>query len=270
MIKARNGLAERRVAVLDRKDRPLSVCLGDTVRFTRERVMGVEFPALVDQVIIVRTVVSNKVAVLVGRIVDTRRTILVLLVDIIEIGESVLLRIVPPIIGPTRVVIFVLGSQINVACHAKVVIGHAKTRIRCDAVRVRVQGHLELAVLLRSHARVDGRSTAGRPNVKAVFIRHVRHSSPCHDILVIINRPQVLGDLFNKLVKLLAIDTEQLPFGIRAVAIEVTGRFIAKVLVILISLVVWIDILRRIELAWLCRGIQSIAPSTYRCPHHPT
>ena len=52
-------------------------------------------------------------------------------------------------------------------------------------------------------------------------------------------------DLFNVLIKLLAVDTEQLPIRFWAVAVEFTGGVIAKIFVVLVALVIGIDVLKQ-------------------------
>ena len=57
---------------------------GNTITFAGEGIVRVEFPTLVDQVVIVSSIVANKVAILIGWVIDAGCAIPILIVDFIQ------------------------------------------------------------------------------------------------------------------------------------------------------------------------------------------
>jgi hypothetical protein len=84
------------VSINDLIDGSLSMSHGDAFSFANVRVMGMEFPTLIDEIVIVSTVISNEVTILVGWIVHAGRAVHVLFIDSVERGEGVFLGFVPP------------------------------------------------------------------------------------------------------------------------------------------------------------------------------
>lgn len=216
---------------------------GDALGFARIRVVRMKLPALVDQIVIVGTIVTDEVTILVGGIIHTRSTVLKFFVHFIEVGQSVLLRIHPPIINVAVVVPPIVGTQVNVAGQSKIIKGHSQTSIRRQAVTICVKGHFKLAVGLGRHSGVDGVPAVVGAHVKAIVVRHVGQTRQRDDVFVLVDGPEMFRDLFNVLVKFLAVDTEELPVRVGVVAVEDTGGIVTKVFVVFVALVIGVDVL---------------------------
>mmetsp|Transcript_29750 Transcript_29750/g.55793 ORF Transcript_29750/g.55793 Transcript_29750/m.55793 type:complete len:292 (+) Transcript_29750:1479-2354(+) len=223
----------------------------DAVCLAWEGIMRVKLPALIDQVIVICTGITNDVSILVGGIVNARRAEFVLIVDVIQLRQGVFLSIIPPIVGPAVGIIIgcILGTKVDFVLQTKVVKGHAQVIIWHQAVIVCVQSHYILSIRFRSNASVNRSAIVTVPYVETVFIGHVGQARQCNDVLILINRPKMLGDLFNELVELLTIDTQQHPFRIGFVTIKDSHGFVTKVFIVSVSLVVGVDV---------------------RSPHHPS
>mmetsp|Transcript_19468 Transcript_19468/g.45184 ORF Transcript_19468/g.45184 Transcript_19468/m.45184 type:complete len:687 (-) Transcript_19468:132-2192(-) len=245
------GLSVHLVSDRDAQNGSLGVSQRDAVRLAGEGIVRVKLPALVDQVVVVHSGVANHVSILVGGIVDAARAIHVLLVDFVELREGVLLGVVPPVVGPAvRVVIgSILASEVDVVLQPEIVVGHSARFVSDETLGIRVESHLVSSEGLGGHTGVQKGSAAIVANVEAIVIGHVGQTGECHDVFVFINRPQVLGDLFYELIEFLSVDSQQNPFRVGFVAIQYAHWFIAKVFVVSVSLVVWIDV---------------------RSPHHPS
>ena len=231
------------IAVHDLVDASLGMSHGNALSFANERIVGMELPALVDEIVIVGSVIANKVSILVGRIIHAGRTIRVFFVDIVQILERVFLGIVPPIVQIISVAVsFVLAAEIDVGL-GDIVVVRSQRCVGLEAVLVRVQRHLKAAIGLRGHAGLDGIAAGIFAQLETIGVRHVHEAGPGHNILVIVNGPQVLGDLFNELVEFLAVDAHELPFGIGIVAVQRAIGFLGKILVVFVGLVVGIDVL---------------------------
>ena len=81
---------------------------GDAITFASIGVMRVKLPALINQITIIGSIVSNEISILVGRVVHARSAIPETFVDIIEVCECVLLSSRPPIIVTAIVVVIVV------------------------------------------------------------------------------------------------------------------------------------------------------------------
>lgn len=208
-----------------------------------------ELPTLVDQIIIICSVVSNKVSILVGRIIHAGGAVHEFFVDVIEVGKSVFLRIIPPVVeifGFSITLVF--GSQINVGLAYKVVVDTHRL-VRLETVLVGVEGHLESSVGEGLDTGSNGIAIGVVAHLETVFVPHVHEASSSDNILVVINGPQVLGDLFDVLVELLTVDSQQFPFRVGVVTIQGGVGFVREVFVVLVALVVGVDV---------------------RSPHHPS
>ena len=82
-VELRESLAEEDSTVLDREDGALCVPEGDALSVAGVRVVRVKLPALIDEIVIVGTVITDEVTILVRWVVNTRCAELVGFVDII-------------------------------------------------------------------------------------------------------------------------------------------------------------------------------------------
>ena len=169
---------------IDRQDCPLRGRESYAVRFTWVRIVRVEFPALVDEIIVIHAGVADDIAILVSWIINARRAVFEVFVYIIQLLEGVFLSILPPFCCPAIailvvvvvaiVVVFIVLSQLNIAVETKAIKCISSFLIWCQAVTIGVQSHLEFPVTLWSHSGIDALAFARLPNIKAVRIRHVR------------------------------------------------------------------------------------------------
>ena len=255
-------------------DRCLHGTLGNAISRAGEGVVRVELPALVDKIILVHTVIADKVAVLVGGIVDAQGAVTVGVVHLVHVGESVLhgrvvvvavevgvvvvalielaLLLLVDLLQPTAAVVLFAGQiallvEIAIAiaglsqgtsAAAQVVVGDVGHGV--EAGTVLEGGHLEGAAL---HGEDSAVVVA---HLAAVVVGHVCQTAEGGGVLDVVDGPKMLGDLLEILVEFLAVDAHELPLGVGAVAVEgaaVAAVVAAEVLVVSASLVVGVDVL---------------------------
>ena len=251
-------------------DGSLHGTLGHAISRAGEGVVRVELPALVDQIILVHTVVTDKVAVLVGGIVDAQGAVTVGVVHLVHVGEGVLhgrgvvvavevavvvvsvleLALLVDLLQPTAAVVRLAGQialLVDVAiagllqgatAASQVVVGDVRHGV--EAGTVLEGGHLEGAAL-------DGEDAAVVvAHLAAIGVGHVGETAQGGGVLGFVDGPKMLGDLLEVLVEFLAVDAHELPLGVGAVAVEgaaVAAVVAAEVLVVSASLVVGVDVL---------------------------
>jgi len=124
---------------------------GDAITFASIGVMRVKLPALINQITIIGSIVSNEISILVGRVVHARSAIPETFVDIIEVCECVLLSSRPPIIVTAIVVVIVV-----VVVVIDVVAGGGVSVVKIVAAVVVQVAHIALtAMIVRDAAGID-------------------------------------------------------------------------------------------------------------------
>jgi hypothetical protein len=217
----------------------------NTFSLADEGIVRMKLPALVNQIIVVRSVISNKVSVLVGRIIHAGCAVHVLFVDIVQVLESVLLRGIPDIVEIIGLsVSLILGTEIDIRLFDVIIVG-AEIVIGFETEFIRVEGHGKASIGFGLDTSSNGIAIVVLSDLETIFVRHVHESSTGDNVLVVVNGPQVLGDLFDELVELLAVDTQELPFRVGIVTIQDGVRIVAKVFLVFVSLVVGVDVLKK-------------------------
>ena len=257
---------------IDLDDGTLHGTLGNAISRAGEGVVGVELPALVDEIILIHAIVTDEVAVLVRGIVNAQRAVTVGVVHLVHVGEGVLhgrgvvvavevavvvvvvaileLALLVDLLQPTAAVVRLAGKIAllvdiatvdllqGAAAASQVVVGDVGHGV--EAGTVLEGGHLEGAALEGEDAAVVVAQLA------AVGVGHVGQTSEGGGVLDVVDGPKMLGDLLEVLVEFLAVDADELPLGVGAVAVEgaaVAAVVAAEVLFVSASLVVGIDVL---------------------------
>ena len=226
-------------------DGSLHGALGHAVAIAGVGVVRMELPALVDEIIFVHTVIADQVAILVRGIVDAQGAVTVGVVNLVQVGEGVLLGCVEVVaievaavvvaavpvfklalfvdLFESTAAVVVLTGQITLlvrasgllqgtaAAAAQVVEGNVGDGVEAGAVLE--GGHLEGPALQGEDSAVVVAHLA------AVGVGHVGQAAEGGGVLVVVDGPKMLGDLLDKLVKLLAVDADELPLGVGTVAV---------------------------------------------------
>jgi len=180
--------------VLDPGDGSLLRTHGDAVSITVEAVVGVELPALVDEIIIIGTIISDKVTILVGGIINARGAKLEIIVHRVQVGQRVLLRFLPVgvrLLMERVVVRRILGSQVELAALGKVVVGVRGLGVELDALGIGVEAHLEGSALGGLDVGVELAAILVVSHAEAFVIGHVLKTSKCNNVLIFVNGPVV-------------------------------------------------------------------------------
>mmetsp|Transcript_16430 Transcript_16430/g.35518 ORF Transcript_16430/g.35518 Transcript_16430/m.35518 type:complete len:286 (-) Transcript_16430:895-1752(-) len=225
---------------------------GNTVAIAVVAVVRVKLPALVDEIIIVGSVITDKVPILIRGVINTRRAKLIIIVHRIQIRHGILLRLLPiliRLIAKRIIVRGILTSKIQLAPLRKVIVSVRRHGVEGDTLGFRVESHLEhspgegldggvelVAVLVVAHA-------------EAFVASHVLESGEGDNVFVFINGPQMLGNLLNVLIKFLPVHTNQFPIRVGRMTIQRTWGIVAKVFIV---------------------SSPGIVGVSVRSPHHPS
>mmetsp|Transcript_3782 Transcript_3782/g.5481 ORF Transcript_3782/g.5481 Transcript_3782/m.5481 type:complete len:225 (+) Transcript_3782:759-1433(+) len=207
--------------------------------------MRIKLPALVDQIIIIGTIITDKVSILVSWIIHATSTVQVTRIHLIKECHGVLLSIIPPFFqsGNRRIILsFILTSQINPISGVKVIVGRISLLVGVDARSVRVGTHHDLSAFEGHGSKVNFVVVVVVVGALAVVIGHVGEACEGYYVFVVINGPQMLGNLFIPLIMLLRITPKQQPSRIGLMTIQTPRRIIPKILIILPSRIIRIHI----------------------------
>ena len=224
-------------------DGSLHGALGDAIARAGVGVVRMELPALIDEIILIHTVIADQVAILVSGIVDAQGAVTVGVINLVQVGEGVLLgcgevvaievaaavvavpvfklALLVDLFESTTAVVLLTG-QITLlvrasgllqgtAAAAQVVVGNVGDGVEAGAVLE--GGHLEGPALQGEDSAVVVAHLA------AVGVGHVGQAAEGGGVLDVVDGPKMLGDLLDKLVKLLAVDADELPLGVGTVAV---------------------------------------------------
>jgi hypothetical protein len=182
--------------VVDPRDGSLLRSHGYAISITVEAIMGVELPALVDEIIIIRTIVSNKVSILISRIVNTRSTEPEIVVDSIEIVKCVLLSGIPILIRLLMkgiVIRLILRPKVKISLFCKVIVGVGSTSVGSDAFAVWVETHLEASSFEGLDARVKLFAVFVVAYAEAIIVSHIFEACEGDNVFVFVNGPVLFG-----------------------------------------------------------------------------
>ena len=255
-------------------DGTLHGTLGNAISRAGEGVVRVELPALVDKIIFVHTVIADKVAVLVGGIVDAQGAVAVGVVHLVHVGEGVLhgsgvvvavevavvvvvvsilkLTLLIDLLQPTAAVVRLAGQIALLIDIAVDITGLLQGATAASEVVVGDVGHGVEAGTVLEGGHLEGATLEGKDaavivaHLAAVGVGHVGQTAKGGGVLDVVDGPKMLGDLLEVLVEFLAVDAHELPLGVGAVAVEgaaVAAVVTAEVLVVSASLVVGVDVL---------------------------
>mmetsp|Transcript_21074 Transcript_21074/g.34763 ORF Transcript_21074/g.34763 Transcript_21074/m.34763 type:complete len:297 (+) Transcript_21074:692-1582(+) len=218
--------------------------LGKTIHWKVPTIMRIELPALVDQIIIICSRVTNKVSILVGGVIHAAGAVQVTRIHLIEEFHGVFLCIIPPLfkLSISLIILLILTSQIQTSPLEVVIIGSCGLFVGIDALIIRVGTHHYLSTFQGHGSEVDFVAACIVVGALAIFIGHVGKSGEGNDVFIVINSPQVLRNLFIPLVMLLRINPQHQPTRIRLMTIQTPHRVIPIILLILSPRIIRIHI----------------------------
>mmetsp|Transcript_4828 Transcript_4828/g.8630 ORF Transcript_4828/g.8630 Transcript_4828/m.8630 type:complete len:208 (-) Transcript_4828:219-842(-) len=168
---------------------------GDAIGIAVEAVVRVKLPALINEIVVIFTIISNKVPILIRGVIHARGTKPEIIVDGIQIGQCVLLRLLPILIRllvECIVVRRILASQIELGDLGKVIICISGLGVELDALFVGVEAHLEGSPLHGLDLGVELVAALVVADAEAFVVGHVLEAGEGNDIFIIINGPQML------------------------------------------------------------------------------
>ena len=180
-------------SIVNLQDTTLSITHRKTRSFTSIRIMRMEFPTLVDNIIFVSSRISNKVSILIGRIIHTKSTILEFRVNFIQKLQGILLSGSPVSIKCRKFIIgkrpIIFGTKIHIIGLSKVIIGHARVGIRIKTLCICVQPNGIHSTCIWHDPCIEILALIVIPNLFTIIIGHVGKTSKSDNIFIIVNGP---------------------------------------------------------------------------------